>query len=124
MNRGLAAWVVFAALVPAVAQAQTPENPQEKIGFDLTAIAATSEAMTDKAALAYEFCLPNERSVIQAVQAIDPTVILYLEGLSPTRCAAGEILAIGNIQQDHPTEVLLRLAALEEIVRIEPWRSE
>ncbi|MEM9120830.1 MAG: hypothetical protein AAGD09_23550 [Cyanobacteria bacterium P01_F01_bin.56] len=74
--------------------------------------------------LSYEFCLPNDLQAIETVQAIDPTLIIYLQSAGRVGCDDQEVLAIGETHQPHYRDVLINLASLDTIDRIEQFWGE
>ncbi|MEM9767246.1 MAG: hypothetical protein AAF892_05130 [Cyanobacteria bacterium P01_D01_bin.71] len=74
--------------------------------------------------LSYEFCVPNNLQAIQTVQDIDPTLMIYLYAPGRVNCGDMQVLAIGETHQPNYREVLINLASLDSIDRIEPFWGE
>ena len=74
--------------------------------------------------LSYEFCVPNNLEVIETVQAIDPTLMIYLQSPGRVGCDEMEVLAIGETHQPDYRDVLINLASLDTIDRIEQFWGE
>ncbi|NEQ42385.1 MAG: hypothetical protein F6K00_02005 [Leptolyngbya sp. SIOISBB] len=74
--------------------------------------------------LSYEFCIPNDLQAIETVQAIDPTLMIYLQSPGRVGCDNMEVLAIGETHQPHYRDVLINLANLDTIDRIEQFLGE
>ncbi len=74
--------------------------------------------------LSYEFCVPNNLEVIETVQAIDPTLMIYLQSPGRVGCDDMEVLAIGETHQPDYRDVLINLASLDTIDRIEQFWGE
>lgn len=70
-------------------------------------------------ALDYEFCIPARRECIEQVKRIDPTLHTYPCSKGRIECSRGEALCIGNTNQSNWREVLLKLAALPYVKRID-----
>jgi len=113
------------ALLPS-AYAQTVTNPRDKIQFDLETLSQSGLVDTARGqrSLRYEFCIPYDAAAITAVQAIDPTLILYLRSSGSVGCNTAEMLAVGHTQQPNFQAVLIQLATLDSIERIEPAWGE
>jgi hypothetical protein len=67
----------------------------------------------------YEFCIPARADLAAEVASIDPTVQIY--GGSPGRigCTSDEYLCIGSTGQPGFRDVLVNLAQLEYVTRIQ-----
>ncbi len=74
-----------------------------------------------KRRVAYEFCIPLDDARRREVEAIDPSVTFYPGVPGRIRCTKGQYLCIG---EGGTREVLLRLAALTYVERIEPFHGE
>jgi len=77
-----------------------------------------------KRSLSYEFCVPNNVAAIETVQDLDPTLVIYLYSPGRVGCEDMEVLAIGETHQPNYREVLINLASLEVIDRIEQFWGE
>ncbi len=67
----------------------------------------------------YEFCIPAEKRCIVEVKNIDATVVVYKSSSGRIGCSEVEYLCIGNTRQENFKAVLVRLAGLEYIDRID-----
>lgn len=117
IGMGLAAtWLPIAAI------AETEGDPRDKIQFELDQLDADGRytLFQEPRAIAYEFCIPNDRAVIKTVQSIDRTLILFLNRPGQVNCEADELLAVGETRQPNPRAVLIQLARLPQVTRIEP----
>ncbi|MGD1859516.1 MAG: hypothetical protein ACFB0E_06040 [Leptolyngbyaceae cyanobacterium] len=97
-----------------------------KIRFDLDQLDEFGlyDLDDERRSLSYEFCVPNNLQAIQAVQDIDPTLMIYLYSPGQVNCGEMQVLAIGETHQPNYREVLLNLASLDSIDRIEPFWGE
>lgn len=130
MRLGITALTLTIALVPSV-YAQTTDtmpmnDPLDKIQFDLDQLDEQGLYGPEdgKRSLSYEFCVPYNQASIATVQAIDPTLILYLQSPGRVGCGQGEMLAIGHTHQPNYRQVLTNLANLDAIERIEQFWGE
>ena len=70
-------------------------------------------------ALSYEFCIPMEKTFVNQVKAIDTTVRIYQDSPGRIGCSKGEFLCIGSSHQKNFRRVLIQLANLDYIKRID-----
>lgn len=96
-------------------------SPLNKITFDLTQLDEDGlyGPPGGKRALDYEFCIPAADPHPQTVLAIDPSLRLYPHSPGRIGCAADQILAIGNTHQPNAQAILMELANLDMIDRID-----
>jgi len=92
-----------------------------KITFDLSKLNAQGlyGPPDGLRALDYEFCIPARQECIEEVRRIDPTLHVYQGSKGRIGCSRGEALCIGNTGQTNWREVLLKLAGLPYVKRIE-----
>lgn len=92
-----------------------------KITFDLEQIDENGlyGPPDGKRSLDYEFCVPGEPALLETVQAIDPSLTLYPESPGRMGCTADQVLAIGNTHQPNAVPILMELANLDFIERID-----
>ena len=118
---GCVAGVAGCAALPAGAPAAQPS----KIGFDLSTIA--DSGLTGPAdglvAVDYEFCIPDAPPAVAAVRRIDLTARCS-RSRGRIGCGSGELLCIGHTHRPGWREVLHRLAARDDIRRIERHYAE
>jgi hypothetical protein len=92
-----------------------------KVTFDLSAVDA--EGLTGppdgRVAIAYEYCIPATEGAAAAVRRLDPTA--QVQPGSPGRigCRPGQWLVTGSTAQPDWRAVLVRLAALDYVARID-----
>lgn len=94
----------------------------DKIAFDLSALDENGLYGPEdgKLSLDYEFCLPSGESYAQAVSAIDPSAQFFPQSRGRIGCGDGQVLTIGNTHQANHQDILLELANLDYIDRIQP----
>jgi hypothetical protein len=68
--------------------------------------------------------VPNDLAAIETVQSIDPTLMIYPQSPGRIGCDETEVLAIGETHQPNYRDVLINLASLDTIDRIEPFWGE
>ncbi|MFQ4139912.1 hypothetical protein PGN35_026720 [Nodosilinea sp. PGN35] len=73
-----------------------------------------------KRSLDYEFCIPTGDAYAQAVSAIDPSAQFFPQSRGRIGCGEGEVLTIGNTHQANHQDILIELANLDYIDRIQP----
>lgn len=100
-------------------QALPPEAA--KIKFDLSQFdAAGLRGPPDgKMVVDYEFCIPKKEEFAKEIRTIDPSAKCFSSSKGRIGCTSGEYLCIGNTHQRNYRKILLRLARLGYIQRIE-----
>lgn len=127
-KKHLAVIILFVFIIPGLGCSRTaarkssePIAPVQKIAFDLNRLneAGLYGPPDGLRALSYEFCIPAREDYADEVKAIDPTI--DISGGSPGRvgCSEDQFLCMGNTHQKNFREVLLKLAALPYVDRIE-----
>ncbi|NJN86718.1 MAG: hypothetical protein HC881_10895 [Leptolyngbyaceae cyanobacterium SL_7_1] len=98
----------------------------EKITFDLSRLAANGLVGPPHGlrSLSYEFCIPATAEALAEVQAIDPTVHFYPHSAGRIGCTSEQYLCIGNTRQPNWQQVLLGIAQLEYVERIDEFFGE
>jgi hypothetical protein len=93
----------------------------DKITFDLTDFDENGlyGPPDGKRSLDYEFCIPQEAPYRQEVKAIDPSLNFFPSIPGRIGCTDTEVLAIGNTHQENFRLILLELANLDYIQRIQ-----
>lgn len=96
-------------------------SASDKITFDLSELDEKGlYSLPDgKRSLDYEFCIPKGDAYAQAVGAIDPSTRLFPQSQGQIGCGEGEVLAIGNTNQTDYDTILIELANLDYIDRIQ-----
>lgn len=97
-------------------------SAMNKIAFDLSSLDENGlSGPTDgKRSLDYEFCIPAGGAYTQAVSAIDPSAQFFPQSRGRIGCGEGEVLTIGNTHQANHQDILIELANLDYIDRIQP----
>ncbi|MGF1457542.1 MAG: hypothetical protein ACFBSG_00795 [Leptolyngbyaceae cyanobacterium] len=106
--------------------AESARDTTSKIRFDLNQLDEFGLYGPEdgKRSLSYEFCVPNDLQAIETVQAIDPSIVIYLHSPGRVGCDKMEVLAIGETHQPNYRAVLIDLANLDSIERIEQFWGE
>lgn len=125
-------WVVVGCMTPLIlaCAGRQPrlgtEAALRKIKFDLAQIspAGLIGPANGLRSLSYEFCAPATESIIQQLQAIDPNLQIYRQSPGRIGCRPDQVLAIGETHQPRWRKILLKLAKLPYIARIEPSLGE
>jgi len=106
----------------AIAPLEPSADAIAKISFDLDMLNADGlyGPPDGLRALDYEFCLPLTKPELDAAQTIDPSLQLYPASAGRIGCTADQVLAIGNTHQANHRLILLELANLPYIERIDP----
>ncbi|MEA5450217.1 hypothetical protein VB780_16675 [Leptolyngbya sp. CCNP1308] len=94
----------------------------DKIAFDLSTLDENGlyGPIDGKRSLDYEFCIPAGGAYAQAVSAIDPSAQFFPQSRGRIGCGEGEVLTIGNTYQANHQDILIELANLDYIDRIQP----
>lgn len=94
-----------------------------KINFDLNQIDERGliGPTGGKRSVAYEFCIPRDPARRDEVKAIDPSLQFYDGSRGRIGCTREQYLCIG---EGGTREVLLKLASLDYIERIDPFYGE
>ncbi|HYN79473.1 MAG TPA: hypothetical protein VES73_16950 [Lamprocystis sp. (in: g-proteobacteria)] len=111
-------FALIAGSVRAVADKHADQSAV--IGFDINLLnAAGLQGPPDGLrALDYEFCIPADPAFREEVAVIDPSARFLPGSRGRIRCAADQVLVLGNTHQARFREILLRLAGLPYVVRI------
>lgn len=114
------------ALSSSVYAESAKDDVTRKIRFDLDQLDENGlyGPEDSRRLLRYEFCVPNDLQAIETVQAIDPTLMIYLQSPGRVGCDDMEVLAVGETHQPHYRDVLINLASLDTIERIEQFWGE
>jgi hypothetical protein len=103
------------------ADERPPVNPLTKITFPLDQL--NQDGLCGPTgglrALHYEFCIPGDAAHAAQVREIDPTLRIYPKSRGRIGCGEGECLCVGSTHQPGFKTVLLRLAGLPFIRRID-----
>ncbi|MDX5437668.1 MAG: hypothetical protein LPK03_10760 [Pontibacter sp.] len=117
--------VAFGSCVLVACQTVPSSDPDgaaaAKIAFDLMQFDENGlyGPADGKRSLDYEFCIPAGETYSQEVMAIDPSLTLFPDSPGRIGCTDAETLAIGNTHQENFQLVLLELANLDYVERIQ-----
>ncbi|PZV07044.1 MAG: hypothetical protein DCF22_22700 [Leptolyngbya sp.] len=96
-----------------------------KITFDLSIISAAGlvGSVHNQRSLSYEFCIPADEKHLAEVRALDPSVQV---SRSPGRigCTKDQYLVIGDTHQTQWRDVLMAIAGLDYVQRIDEFVGE
>lgn len=96
-----------------------------KITFDLSKISANGlvGSVGSWRSLSYEFCIPADEKQLAEVRALDPSVQV---SRSPGRmgCTKDQYLVIGDTHQARWRDVLMAIAGLDYVQRIDEFVGE
>jgi len=105
--------------------AMRAENVRDKITFDLSAISPAGLIGNQQSlrSVGYEFCIPAQADRVNEVKAIDPTV-QFSRSRGRIGCQSNQYLCIGETHQPEWKTVLLKLAGLNYVKRIDRFWGE
>jgi len=86
----------------------------EKITFDINTL--DKDGLSGKVSIDYEFCVPKDK--VTAVQKIDPSLKIHPKSKGRSNCNKTQVLAIGNTHQLNHKEILIQLAELDFITKL------
>jgi hypothetical protein len=96
-------------------------SAMDKIAFDLDTLDENGlyGPPDGKRSLDYEFCIPTGDTYTQEVSAIDPSAQFFPQSRGRIGCGEGQVLTIGNTYQVNYETILIELANLDYIDRIQ-----
>jgi hypothetical protein len=111
--------------IAATPQATRADSIREKITFDLSAISPEGLIGNQQSlrSVGYEFCIPAQPDTRKEVKAIDPTV-QFSRSRGRIGCQSNQYLCIGETHQPDWKTVLLKLADLDYVKRIDQFWGE
>lgn len=124
---GLSVTLAACANVPPAPPTPSPEQREQaalrKINIDLSEIDSNGliGPADGKRRVAYEFCIPQDKAKQNEVSHIDASMQFYPGTPGRIRCSRQQILCIG---EGGTRDVLLKLAQLDYIERIDPFYGE
>lgn len=106
-------------------QAIRAETGRDKITFDLSAISPEGLIGNQQSlrSVGYEFCIPTQADRVNEVKVIDPTV-QFSRSRGRIGCRSNQYLCIGETHQPDWKTVLLKLADLDYVKRIDQFWGE
>lgn len=96
--------------------AASAHSTERKITFDRSNDAADGTAARS---LRYEFCIPAEATYREQVEAIDPSVTFHADSRGRIGCGRNQYLCLGETQGENWRAVVLALARLDFVERID-----
>ena len=113
--------LVFLMVMPGRAGDVAHPEPLSKITFSLDQL--NQEGLIGPPdglrALDYEFCIPGDAAHAAQVRDLDPTLRIFTHSRGRIGCGPGEYLCVGSTHQPDFKTVLLRLASLPYVRRID-----
>jgi len=123
--------LVFAFFLTACHQPMKKTNKEEaaalaKITFDLSTFDENGLYGPEdgKRAMDYEFCIPQNGLSQAKIKKIDPSITIHKQSKGRINCSSKQYLCIGNTHQENYRTILLALAKLDFIERIDPTYFE
>jgi hypothetical protein len=109
------------AQVPVQLPPRMPSGVNTRIHFDLSGFEDSGLLGPPDGlrAAAYEFCIPAHEELASEVKAIDPTVQIFAGSPGRIGCTDDQYLCIGSTHQPGFRSVLVNLAQLDYVTRIE-----
>lgn len=103
-----------------------PNSVLEKITFDISAISAEGLIGPPNGlrSVSYEFCIPAQEQSLKEVQAIDPSIKYYANSPGRIGCHGNQYLCIGDTHNPQWKEILLSIAGLDYVERIDQFYGE
>lgn len=120
LSVGAAVFTLTAACQPVPSADRS--SAMDKIAFDLSILDENGlyGPADGKRFLDYEFCIPAGGAYAQAVSAIDPSAQFFPQSRGRIGCGEDEVLTIGNTHQANHQDILIELANLDYVDRIQP----
>jgi hypothetical protein len=102
-------------------EGQLRDNPLAKITFNLAQLNQDGlyGPPDGLRALHYEFCIPGVPAFAAQVKSLDPTLVILKESPGRIGCTKQEFLCLGSTHQPNFMSVLLGLAKLPYVKRID-----
>ena len=113
--------ILICSLIVLIGACHSNEKTLEKINFDLSELDKNGlrGAADGKVALSYEFCIPADNSIAEAVKAIDASLEIHRGVKGRIGCNESQFICIGSTHQSNYRAVLEQLASLDYIERID-----
>jgi hypothetical protein len=108
-------------LAGCVSHRDSEQSARRKIAFDLNALGAEGLAGPPDGlrSVDYEFCIPAEESKLAEIREIDPSIRVMRGSRGRIGCGPEQWLCLGNTHQPGWRQILLDLAVLPYVERIE-----
>ncbi|HEY9624406.1 MAG TPA: hypothetical protein V6C78_28885, partial [Crinalium sp.] len=94
----------------------------EKITFDISHV--SPDGVAGGRSLSYEFCIPATDEHLAEVLAIDPTIYHFRHSRGRIGCQRNQYLCIGSTHNQQWREILLAIARLDYVQRIDEFFGE
>lgn len=103
-----------------------PKSILNKITFDIKMISPNGLVgdLDSLTSVDYEFCLPSEQRFLVEVLLIDPTIKFYHKSRGRINCKSNQYLCIGNTHKPKWKTILLSIAKLDYVERIDRFYGE
>lgn len=109
-----------------LSQNLTTDPILNKITFDISQISTDGLIGSSgaKRYLSYEFCIPANKQAVEAIQTIDPTINIYRQSSGRIGCQDSQYLCIGETDNKQWKQILLSIAQLDYVERIDQFWGE
>lgn len=118
--------LIYVSEPQVLSQNLTNEPIVDKITFDISQISPDGLIGSSgaKRYLSYEFCIPANKQAIETIQTIDPTINIYRQSPGRIGCQDNQYLCIGETHNKQWKQILLSIAQLDYVERIEQFWGE
>lgn len=100
-------------------QSQPLQRATDKISFDWSKLSNEGLTPESNVSLSYEFCIPATEEHWAEVRSIDPSVEIFPHSKGRIGCRSDQSLCIGNTHQSNWRSILLEIAELAYVERID-----
>ena len=122
---GLLIWMLFIQVSPSkmLSEDFTTNPILDKITFDISEISADGliGPVDGLRYLSYEFCIPANEQAVETIQTIDSTINIYRQSPGRINCQNNQYLCVGETHNKQWKEILLSIAKLDYVERIEQF---
>ena len=111
--------ICFLCLASKCKENKTGTSP--KITFDLNQIGDDGLSLKpdSKVAFDYEYCIPADEKIKAEIKRIDPSLKVMPHSRGRIGCSKSQWLCMGNTHQKNWRKILMQLAELDDIDRID-----
>ncbi len=98
----------------------------KKITFDISEISpeGLSGESNSLRAVSYEFCIPANDEYLTEIQGLNPEINYYSQSRGRIGCNSNQYLCIGDTHNPRWKEILISIASLDYVERIERFYGE
>ncbi|ACB53197.1 hypothetical protein cce_3849 [Crocosphaera subtropica ATCC 51142] len=98
----------------------------DKITFDISEISADGliGSVDGLRYLSYEFCIPGNEQAVERIKTIDSTINIYRQSPGRINCQNNQYLCVGETHNKQWKEILLSIAKLDYVERIDQFWGE